>query len=81
MTFFQRIDVVKPDVLYADLSSIFLESGHLLIGAAFVMEHKVPRQVLILGQLWVGHTDLGVELHTYWYIPSEGLAIKLEPHV
>ena len=81
MTFFQRVDIVEPYVFYADLSSIFLEPRHLLIGAAFVVEHKVPRQVLILGWLWVGHTDLGIELHTDWHIPSERLAIELKPHV
>jgi hypothetical protein len=49
VTFLEGIDIVESDVFDANLSSIFLKSGHLFIGAAFVVEHQVPRKVLVLG--------------------------------
>jgi len=48
MALLEGVDIVEPNVLYSYLPPIFLEAGHLLIRAALVMKHQVPRQILVL---------------------------------
>ena len=72
MTFLQRVDVVKANVLDTDLPSIFLESRHLIIRATLVMENQMPWQVFVFWRLWIAQAHKCVELDTDWHVPAQG---------
>ena len=81
MGFFERVDVIKVNVLYANHSSVFLKSRHYFIRASFVVKYQIPRQLLSFGLPIVSQPNMRIKLNTDRQVPFERLSIEFDPHV